>query len=92
LLQPADAQVFALAKAERFEKTVLTDDLALRRRIEAQNGIAVGSIGILIRAYRIGQLQRSELDEAIEALFQHSTLYLSRPFRAYIQRLLESLL
>lgn len=52
---------------------------------------AVGSIGVLVRAYRTGRLERGELESAVDALFTASTLYLSRAFRAYVRRLLANL-
>jgi predicted nucleic acid-binding protein len=33
-IQPADAQVFVLARASQFKMPVLTDDLSLRKRLE----------------------------------------------------------
>jgi predicted nucleic acid-binding protein len=77
-IHPADAQVFVLAQSDRFQKPVLTDDLALRRRLESQGATVVGSVGVLVRAYTIGRLQRNELDGAIDALFTVSTLHMSR--------------
>jgi predicted nucleic acid-binding protein len=90
-IQPADAQVFALAQDGGFQHPVLTDDLALRRLLEAHGGVAIGSIGVLVRAYTLGQLRRRELEEAVDALFDRSTLHLSRAFRVYVRRLLDAL-
>lgn len=90
-IQPADAQVFVLAQANQFQQPVLTDDLTLRRHLEAHGAVAVGSVGVLVRAYSIGQLQRAELEEAVDALFYRSTLHMSRAFRAYVRQLLTSL-
>lgn len=90
-IQPTDAQVFALARQNEFRHPVLTDDLALRRRLEAAGADVVGSVGLLVAAYKSGRLARSELDEAVDALFTHSTLHLSRAFRAYVHRLLAGL-
>ncbi len=61
IIHPADAQVFILAQSDRFQKPVLTDDLALRRRLESRGATAVGSVGVLVRAYATGRLQRNEL-------------------------------
>jgi len=65
--------------------------LALRQYLEIHHAVVVGSIGMLVRAYRVGQLQRGELEAAVDALFDHSTLHLSRAFRAYVRRLLTDL-
>jgi predicted nucleic acid-binding protein len=51
-IQPADAEVFVLAQSESFQKPVLTDDLALRRRLEKHGAVVVGSVGVLVRAIR----------------------------------------
>ena len=90
-IHPADAQVFVLARSNQFQKPVLTDDLALRRRLESQGATVVGSVGVLVRAYTTGHLKRDELESAVEALFTTSTLHMSRAFRAYIRHLLADL-
>jgi len=90
-IQPADVQVFVLAQANQLQHPVLTDDLALRQYLESHHGVVVGSVGVLVRAYRVGLFQRNELDEAIDSLFDYSTLHLSHAFRAYVRRLLTNL-
>jgi predicted nucleic acid-binding protein len=90
-IQPADAQVFVLAQASQFQEPILTDDLALRRQLENHQATVVGSVGILVRAYTTGYLNRRELENAIDALFTTSTLHLSRAFRSYIQHLITNL-
>jgi predicted nucleic acid-binding protein len=88
LIQPADAQVFVLARASQFQKTVLTDDLALRRHLEGKGTTVVGSVGVLVRAYKRGKLKRDELESAVDALFHASTLHASHAFKAYVRQLL----
>jgi predicted nucleic acid-binding protein len=90
-IQPADAQVFALVQSSGFQALALTDDLALRKLIESHGATVVGSVGILIRAYSSGKLDRRQLDDAFQALFDKSTLHLSQAFRAYLVQLLRSL-
>ena len=90
-IHPADAQVFVLARSSRFQKPVLTDDLALRRRLESQGATVVGSVGILVRAYTGSHLSLSGLESAVDALFIVSTLRMSRAFRAYVRHLLNTL-
>jgi hypothetical protein len=75
----------------KFTLPVLTDDLALRRHLERRGTIAVGSVGLLIRAFHIGILKRQELDNAIDMLFEESSLHLSHVFRSYVRKLLNEL-
>lgn len=91
IIHPADAQVFVLAQLAQFQNPVLTDDLALRQRLEHQQATVVGTVGVLIRAYTSRFLKRSELENAIDTLFTSSTLHLSRAFRAYIRHLTANL-
>lgn len=90
-IQPADAQVFILARESGHQTIVLTDDLALRRRLEKEEISVVGAVGVLVRAYTSGRLKRDELDNALDALFTTSTLHMSLAFRAYVQHLLDNL-
>jgi len=89
-LHRADAAVLILAEETGIEP-ILTDDLALRRVLEAQNRLVVGTIGILTRAYTDELITRPELDAAIEDLFRHSTLFISPSFRQVIHQLLAEL-
>jgi predicted nucleic acid-binding protein len=91
LIHPADAQVFVLAQSNQFQKPILTDDLALRRRLENQQATVVGTVGVLIRAYTLKQFQRNELENAIEALITTSTLHINPAFRTYIQHLITNI-
>ncbi len=91
-LHPADAEVFALARQMEFRLITLTDDLVLRRRIEAEGGTVAGTVGILVRALQAGLLGRAELSLAIDSLFTTSTLHMSRPFRTYVRRLISDIL
>lgn len=90
-IQPADAQVFFLARAHQFQSLVLTDDLALRRLLESHGNQVAGTVGILIRAYSAGWISRGEMETAFEALFEKSTLHLSPAFRAYVRKILADL-
>jgi predicted nucleic acid-binding protein len=90
-IQPADAQVFAVARDRSFQVIALTDDLALRKLLEREGATVVGSIGLLIRGYRDGRLTRDALDKCIDDLLGKSTLHLSRAFRSYVRQLVEEL-
>ncbi|MBI5443453.1 MAG: hypothetical protein HY900_19850 [Deltaproteobacteria bacterium] len=87
-LHAADAEVLVLARRTEFRFPALTDDLALRRRLEAEGAEVSGSFGVLIRAYKKGLLERMELKSAVEALFSASTLHAGPAFRAYARVLL----
>lgn len=91
VIHAADAQVFVVAQESDFRTPVLTDDLALRRRLDNVNATSVGTIGVLIRAYKQSLFNRQELDSSIDALFTLSTLHASRAFKAYIEKLVSDL-
>ncbi|MBW8879403.1 MAG: hypothetical protein JF614_31095 [Acidobacteria bacterium] len=87
-IQPADAQVFVLARAEAFQSLILTDDLALRQILEGHGSKVAGSVGILVRAYASSKLSRKDLGDSFDALTRDSTLHLSWSFRSYLKTLL----
>jgi len=90
-IHPADAEVLVLAQDDGFRTPVLTDDLALRRRLEASGATVSGSVGILVRAYRTGMFTHPQLEKAVDALFEESTLHLSRAFQVYVRKLVADL-
>ncbi|EDN66537.1 hypothetical protein BGP_3323 [Beggiatoa sp. PS] len=89
-LHLADAAVFIMAQNANFSLPILTDDLALRRQLEAHGTLVVGSVGILIRAYRQQLMNKIQLENAIDSLFYESSLHLSPAFRAYVRQLLKA--
>lgn len=86
----ADLSVAVLA-ARLTPEVVLTDDLELRRGLEARGYLVVGSVGVLIRAFKAGHLTKAELQAYLDQLFDGSTLYLSKGLRTYIYKLLDGL-
>jgi predicted nucleic acid-binding protein len=84
-LHLADAAVFIMAQNAHFSLPVLTDDLALRRQLEAHGTLVVGSVDILIRAYCQQLISKIQLENAIDLLFDESSLHLSPAFRVYVR-------
>ncbi len=91
LIHLTDAAVFILAQNANFSLPVLTDDLALRRQLEARDTLVIGSIGLLIRAYHQQLIDKTDIKSAIDSLFNESSLHLSQAFRLYVQQLLNEL-
>ena len=59
-------------------KLLLTDDLAVRQ-VAKQRGITpVGSLGMVVRAYRLGIISLDEAEEYLNDLYTTSTLFVTR--------------
>jgi predicted nucleic acid-binding protein len=89
-LHLADLAVLTLlTKIE--DALAVTDDLALRRAIESNGRTVVGTIGILFRGYSQGVVDKPQLKNLIDKIFNDSTLYLNSAFRTRVQNIIESL-
>jgi len=87
-----DADLSVIALSARLEpEVVLTDDLRLRKALEEDSRRAVGSIGVLVRAYSTGLLTHARLLDSIDSLLDDSSLYTSSAFRERIRRQLTDL-
>ena len=89
-LQSADVALIVLAKSLN-PHAVLTDDLNLREALESLGLPVVGSVGLLIRAFKNGDFGKADLEALIDRLFTGSTLYLSKAFRRRVKKLIEDL-
>lgn len=56
---------------------VLTDDLSVRDAVKELGGTPVGSLGIIVRAYRVGQTTLQEAERLLHALHRSSTLFVT---------------
>jgi predicted nucleic acid-binding protein len=57
---------------------LLTDDLAVRDTCKRLGITAVGSLGVVARAFRLGQLSLADAERHLEALYSVSTLFVTR--------------
>ena len=51
----------------------------------------MGTVGVLVRSFALGQGSRGQLEESVERLMTRSTLHMSRPFRRYVLGLIRNL-
>jgi predicted nucleic acid-binding protein len=89
-LHRADASIIALADDLRI-RPILTDDMELRKALESRGHEAVGSIGVAVRAYKVGKLTKEALEDLIDDLLSHSSLHLSKGFRQFVRQMLVAL-
>ena len=61
-LHRADASIIALADDLRIGP-ILTDDMELRKALESRGHEVVGSIGVAVRAYKVGKLTKEALED-----------------------------
>ncbi len=90
-LHTADLSVAVLADRLKPD-AVLSDDLQLRKAMETQGYKVVGSVGVIVRAFSDGVINKVETRAAVEELLEGSSLHTSRAFRLRVYDLLDSLL
>ena len=74
-----DGELDALLACETLGiEVILTDDLAVRRIAGVLGRTPVGSVGIAVRAYRRGLLGLDDAERCIYALYDTSTLFVTR--------------
>ena len=81
----------ALRRSRALLLAVLTDDLNLRKALESLGMTAVGSVGILIRCFKLGRFGKTELEAMLDKLFTGSTLYLSKAFKVRVKAMIDGL-
>ena len=57
---------------------LLTDDLAVRRAAKSLGLTPVGSLGVVVKAYRLGHVSLAEAEPLIAGLYDVSTLFVTR--------------
>jgi predicted nucleic acid-binding protein len=67
-----------LACQQLHASTLLTDDLAVRDTAKRLNLTPVGSLGIVVRAFRAGQVSLQEAERYINNLDEISSLFVTR--------------
>jgi len=87
-LHRADISTAALAARVKPD-VVLTDDLRLRKALESQGFLVVGSIGVVFRALRLGRLGKRDAINRLDQLLDDSSLYASKAFRVSVRKILD---
>ncbi len=57
---------------------LLTDDLAVRDAAKRLGLTPVGSLGVIVRAYRLGHIILTQAEHRIAALYDASSLFVTR--------------
>lgn len=76
-LQAGEIECLWLCRQDNV-RTILTDDMAAREAAKRLVLTPVGSLGVVIRAYRRGLLTLSEAEAAIADLYDVSSLFVTR--------------
>lgn len=89
-LHLADLAVLMLLNIH-IEAVAVTDDLALRKAIESSGRTVVGTIGLLFRAKSLRLIDKFQLSQLINQVFDDSTLYLNSAFKSRVLNMVDSI-
>ena len=89
-LHLADLAVLTLLKKIQ-DALAVTDDLALRKAIESCGRCVIGTIGILFRGYQQETIDRGQLNQLVNLVFNDSSLYLNSAFKGRVLAMVEQL-
>ena len=76
-LQAGDRECLCLCQHTRLS-TLLTDDLSVREAAKRLALTPVGSLGIVVRAYRVGHISLADAERYLSALYDTSSLFVTR--------------
>jgi predicted nucleic acid-binding protein len=76
-LQTGDVESLCLCQHSQVS-TLLTDDLSVREAAKQLSLTPVGSLGIVVRAYRIGHISLADAERYLNALYDTSSLFVTR--------------
>lgn len=62
---------------QQYASLVLTDDLAVRDAVKRLGGTPVGSLGVIVRAFRTGQITLGKAEHLLHGLHRNSTLFVT---------------
>jgi predicted nucleic acid-binding protein len=76
-LQAGDVESLCLCQHIQMS-TLLTDDLLVREAAQQLSLTPVGSLGIVVRAYRVGHISLADAERYLNALYDTSSLFVTR--------------
>jgi predicted nucleic acid-binding protein len=76
-LQTGDVESLCLCQHLQVS-TLLTDDLSVREAAKQLSLTPVGSLGIVVRAYRVGHISLADAERYLNALYDISSLFVTR--------------
>lgn len=89
-LQLADLAVLALL-TKIIDACAVTDDLELRKAVESNGRTAVGTIGMLFSGFRLSVIDKPQLRQLVNQVFNDSSLYMSSAFRSRVLAIVDGL-